>query len=714
MNTKMILNSLPKNIKEILKTNQISNLYPPQAQAIEKGLFSEQNMILSMPTASGKTLIAELAMLKTILSKGDKCLYIVPLRALASEKYDDFKEKYSYLGINTGIATGDFDYIDSSLTRNDILIATAEKVDSLLRQKPTWLCSALGCVIVDEIHYIGDPQRGPTLETVITRLININPKLKILGLSATIANAHALAQWLNATLVTSTWRPVILKEGVYCQGQIRFADGSSKILADLKLNDEIAALAIDCVNEKGQVLIFLNTRKSAQAEARRVAQAMGSYLTAQERLSLKDLSDKILKSTTETTKLSQQLSECIKNGVVFHHAGLHHAHRKLIEDSFRKNTIKVICATPTLAAGVNLPSRRTIIRGLYRYASGMGMRPVRVMEYKQMSGRAGRPKYDQFGESILLSKNKQEQSELFANFIFADPEPIQSHLGNENALRVHLLSLITTGFISSIKTAFQFIEKTFFSYQKQHYDLSEMIIEIIEFLKREEMIKEKNDKLLPTAFGTRTSRLYIDPISAVIIRDCLRAPKIKISTLNFLYIICCLPDMIRLTLNKSDIEKVVAFADKNKEPFKITLSLAEDFSLHLAKIKTVWMFNQWINEEKEESICEFFGVGPGDIHRFVDTAAWLVYASCELAKLFKISNTKPLYQLRAQIRYGIKLELVELANLKGIGRIRARNLFTKGYTSLTQLKNASLEKLQKVPNIGKEVALGIKKQLQTL
>jgi len=714
MNTQKIFQSLPSNIKTILESTGINDLYPPQAEAIKNGLLEDKNMILSMPTASGKTLLAEMVMLKAILGKKGNCLYIVPARALASEKYEDFRLKYSSIGLRTGIATGDFDYVAPNLTLNDILIATAEKVDSLLRQKPSWLCSKLACVVVDEMHYIGDPHRGATLETVITRLLMIKENLKVLGLSATIANAHVLAGWLNANLVKSTWRPVPLKEGVYCRGEIRFADGSTKPVDIKKTNDEISALAIDCISDKGQALVFVNTRRSAQAQARRMAKDMRGVLTHQERSALSELSAAAGQSGQETTKLSKQLFDCLKSGVVFHHAGLHHTHRKLIEDNFKKNVIKVVCATPTLAVGVNLPSRRTIIRGMYRYVSGAGLRPVSVMEYKQMSGRAGRPKYDKFGEAILISRNKQEQGDMFTDFIFADSEPIRSYLGNENSLRVHLLASIVTGFITSVKSAFEFIGKTFFSYTEKFYDLSEMVVEIIEFLEREDMIKRKNDKLMPSAFGTRISRLYIDPISAVIIRDSLKAEPILANRTSLLYLVCALPDMLTLAFNKSDVEKVVPFAHVHSEDFELPMPLSEDYSLHLARIKTVMMIMRWTEEEKEESVCEFFGVGPGDIHRFMDTADWLLYSTVELAKLFKIQKLQPLHQLRAQVRYGIKSELIELVSLKGVGRIRARSMFNSGYKKLSSLKTAPLEKLQKIPNIGKEIALNIKKQVEKL
>ncbi|MCP4650091.1 MAG: DEAD/DEAH box helicase [PVC group bacterium] len=714
MDTLKVFKSLPEEIQEVLKASGIDNLYPPQAEAVTNGLLEDKNIVLSMPTAAGKTLLAELVMLKTLLDKKGNCLYIVPLRALASEKFEDFRKKFASLGIKVGIATGDFDRVDPYLTKNDILIATAEKVDSLLRQKPDWLCSRLACVVIDEIHYIGDPKRGPTLETVITRLLNMNPDLKLVGLSATIANANDISGWLNASLVSSIWRPVSLKEGVYCEGEITFADGSRKQIDFEHTSDDVAALAIDCIKDTGQVLVFVTTRRSAQAEARRISKEVQHILTTKEKTKLNDLAKEIETSAGETTKVSKQLGEYLKNGVVFHHAGLHYSHRKIIEDSFRQNLIKVICATPTLAVGVNLPSRRTIIRGLYRYVSGVGMRPVRVMEYKQMSGRAGRPGYDKFGESVLFARNKSEQQDLFSDFIFADSEPIHSHLGNESALRVHLLASIVTGFITSEESAFEFIKKTFFSYQEKYYDLSDMILEILEFLESEDMIQKKASQLLPTAFGTRISRLYIDPISAVILRDCLKDAPTALHPTTLLYLICSIPDMCKLALKKQDIEKLVPFADKHADLFELPLPLDDDYSSQLAKIKTVLLLMQWMEEVKEDTICTSFGIGPGDVHRFVETAEWLFYATIELSKLFKTPTIEKLHNIRTQLRYGIKSELMDLVRLKGIGRTRARNLFSAGFKNMQKLQTAPLQKLQKVPTIGKEIAANIKKQAVAL
>ena len=257
---------LPRDVVMVLETCGINELYPPQVDALKKGALDGKNLVLAIPTASGKTLIAEFCMLKSALEHGGRSLYVVPLRALASEKYEEFKEKYGPLGVKVGISTGDFDTVDPRLAHYDILVATSEKIDSLLRHRAKWLADVVSVVVLDEIHLIDEPGRGPTLEVLTARLKQVNPKVQILALSATIKNADEIAEWLNAELVKSDWRPVPLKKGVYHHNKITFDDGSEKTVKTM-VPEDVAALAIDTVQEGGQALVFVNTRKSAQATA---------------------------------------------------------------------------------------------------------------------------------------------------------------------------------------------------------------------------------------------------------------------------------------------------------------------------------------------------------------------------------------------------------------------------------------------------------------
>ena len=176
-------------------------------------------MLICTPTASGKTLIAELAAMSRIYNNIGKAIYIVPLKALANEKYKDFKNKYKDLKI--ALSIGDFDSSDSYLEKYDFIITTSEKLDSLIRHHSPWL-NEVGTIIIDEIHLLNDPGRGPTLEILITMLRRLLKKAQFIGLSATIGNPKELAKWLDAELVIDKWRPVELKKGVYLDGEIEF------------------------------------------------------------------------------------------------------------------------------------------------------------------------------------------------------------------------------------------------------------------------------------------------------------------------------------------------------------------------------------------------------------------------------------------------------------------------------------------------------------
>ncbi|HET8720311.1 MAG TPA: DEAD/DEAH box helicase, partial [Candidatus Nitrosotenuis sp.] len=203
--------------KQFLSAQGFSKLYPPQEAAVNAGLLDGQSILVAAPTASGKTLIAMLGMMSFLDKKEGKIVYLTPLRALASEKFSEFKklEKAS-LGkpIKVAISTGDFDSVDREAENADVVVLTNEKMDSLIRHGVEWI-DKIGLVIADEVHLIGDQDRGPTLEILLTNLKEIESKPQIVGLSATITNSEEIADWLGCKLVLSNWRPVPLTEGVF-------------------------------------------------------------------------------------------------------------------------------------------------------------------------------------------------------------------------------------------------------------------------------------------------------------------------------------------------------------------------------------------------------------------------------------------------------------------------------------------------------------------
>jgi len=219
MDLKSIKDKLPDSVYDILE-KEIKDLRPAQEKSVKKGLLEGRSLLVCTPTASGKTLIAELAMLKAIVEGKGKAVYIVPLKALASEKFRDFKRRYSNIA-KIALSMGDIDSSDSFLADYDLIVTTSEKLDSLIRHHAPWL-ESVATVVVDEIHLLNDTERGPTLEILLTILKQLLKSAQIIGLSATIGNAEELAEWLQADLIVDEWRPVELHKGIYLDGKIEF------------------------------------------------------------------------------------------------------------------------------------------------------------------------------------------------------------------------------------------------------------------------------------------------------------------------------------------------------------------------------------------------------------------------------------------------------------------------------------------------------------
>ncbi len=708
--------NFPPQAINIITSSGIEDLYPPQAEAIEKGLLKGNSVLMSVPTAAGKTLMAELCMLRAILFNKGRCLYIAPLKALAGEKFKDFKDKYEALGIKVGLAIGDMDSPSKNLNRYDIIIATAEKVDSLLRSKAQWLIDGLSVVVLDEIHFINDELRGPTMEILTARIKQLSPNAQLLALSATIRNAQEMADWLDAELVKSDFRPIPLKEGVYFNEEIVFNEHGTKLIRE-DAPDDVSKLSLDTLKGQGQVLIFVNSRRSAQAVSRQVSKSVAQTLTVEEKANLTKLAKKIAGTEANSTKICQQLADVVASGAAFHHAGLKPTQRELIEENFKKNLIKVIGCTPTLAAGVNLPARRAIIRDCKRFANGVGQVYIPTSEYKQCAGRAGRPQYDDYGEAVLVAKTNSQSSTLFDKYINAEPEPVMSKLANEASLRIHILSSISAGYVHDVNSMFEFLSHTFLHHQRLEANLMDVVGDIFDFLHREKFVEKSGYRFFPTPIGQLTSRLYLDPITTMTIRDGLNLlPNDKpASACGILHLVCCTPDGPRMNIGKKDMQDLEEFASHFNEDFLLTpenCHAIEDLYAYLATLKTTWLLMHWIEEEREDKICDQFSTGPGDVYRHVEATQWLLHATCRIAHLLqKKKLTFELERLRNRVRYGIKEELLELTQLKGVGRVRARVLFASNFTKFKDLKGVPAEQISQIKQIGSALAKDIVQQL---
>ena len=204
MNISELKSKLPVDLFNVLKED-IIELRPSQEKAIQAGLLEGNNLLVCTPTASGKTLIAEIALIKSIMENKGKGIYVVPLRALATEKFKDFKKKYEKL-IRIAVSIGDMDSSGRTLENYDLIFCTSEKLDSLIRYNSPWL-KYIKTIVIDEIHLLNDLSRGPTLEVTLTILKTLLTNPQFIGLSATIGNPQELADWLEAKLVQDSKLP---------------------------------------------------------------------------------------------------------------------------------------------------------------------------------------------------------------------------------------------------------------------------------------------------------------------------------------------------------------------------------------------------------------------------------------------------------------------------------------------------------------------------
>ncbi len=703
---------IPSYFLDKLNSLGYIKLYPPQEKAVKNGLLNGKNMVICTPTSSGKTLIGIFSAILHLL-KGNKVLYICPLRSIASEKYEEISNML-YDKYKVALSIGDYDSSDPWLENYDFIISTYEKADSLLRHKASWL-NDVSLFIIDEIHMINS-NRGPTLEFLIARLKKLRSGSNFLALSATIKNVQEVAQWLSAEFIIDNWRPVPLKEGVYKKGIIRYKDDSVEKIQEVSGVGYID-LAMDIIEKGGQALVFNSSRTSSVRVANRLQQFVSKYLNSEE----KDVLKKIASKIEDSDRSSQNLKELIQSGVAFHHAGLSYNTRKFIEDAFRNRYIKVISSTTTLGAGVNVPARRVIINEISRYEPDLGYSlTLSVNEYKQLAGRAGRPKYDNVGEAIIIAKGGYDVDYLMNNYIYADYEAVESQITNEKSLRSHVLTIIANNVANDKHELEEILSLTFAGNKFGTKILMNLSNKIIDFLSKENFIIFKKDNFVATQIGKRISELYIDPVSAsLIIKGLNYYSKKYVRNLDFasLFLICNTEDAQTLNVNKFELDQLYDELQSYLENDTLypTLEYSYDDEDILSKYKAARVLYDWINEVRDDFIADKYSIGLGDLYNLVQTSKWLCYSASELARILKHTDlANHLSKLTLRLASGVKEELIELVQIPGIGRYKARVLYNAGYKNFKSLKEAKEDELLKIPGIGHETVKQIKKFLSTL
>jgi len=481
--------------------------------------------------------------------------------------------------------------------------------------------------------------------------------------------------------------------------------------------DSLLNIALDTIKINKQALIFVSSRQSAEKTAEDIAKKIKEKL-------LPELAGKVLNILPRPTKQCERLSRCVEKGVAFHHAGLTAEQKELVEENFRSGRIKIICCTPTLAYGVDLPAFRAIIRDLYRYGV-WGMQFIPVLDFQQMIGRAGRPGKEDFGEAIAIAKTKRDASIIIEKFFNGKPENIYSKLAVEPVFRTYLLSLIAANFCTSKKEINDFFSRTFYAHQYRDLEkLSFIIDKMLHLLEDWRFIVSDENDFKPadnldttytaTLLGKRVAQLYLDPYTAHFLVESLRKiPLKRTNPFSFLHLIsCCLEMRPWLKARNNEIdsinEKIIKMHDSLLAEEPLIYEQAHEYFID--QFKTAMFFEEWINEKDEEYLLENYNIRPGEIKTKLEIADWLLYSLEEISRIMQMpSLIKELLKLRLRVKHGAKEELLPLLRLKNIGRARARKLYENRLRTIDDLKNIDVSSLKQI--IGEKIAENIKEQL---
>jgi helicase len=486
-------------------------------------------------------------------------------------------------------------------------------------------------------------------------------------------------------------------------------------------------IALDTIKMGKQALVFCNTRQSSESTAEKIAESLETKDPV-----LQELSERILKVLSSPTKQCRRLAYCVKKGTAFHHAGLASEQRKIVENGFKKGTIKIICSTPTLAMGINLPAFRAVIKDLKRYGGRWGMEWIPALEYHQMAGRAGRPDFnDLHGEAICIAAAEKDIDDILDKFIEAEAEEIYSKLAVEPVLRTYCLSLLSTGFAKTTEELIGFFQKTFYGHQYGDMQrLGAIVDKILGLLEEWQMIIRNkgvvssefisasdigkgSGRIEVTKLGERVAQLYLDPYTANQIVSALhRADEKKAIDFSYIQLACQTLELRPLPTVKVKetpfMESMVAEHSHHLIAFEPSI-FEPEYDDFLKSIKLSLALYAWMDEKNEDEILEMYNIAPGELHAKKELCDWLLYAMTEIAEVIgKTDQNKTVKKARFRLDKGVKEELIPLTRIPNIGRVRARLLFRNSIKDIGDIKAADLTKLTQL--LGPKIARTLKEE----
>lgn len=719
---------VPPEIISLWQEQESETLLPLQELAVKRhGLFDGGNLLIQAPTSSGKTFIGEMAALQTAMRR-KKAVYLVPLKALAEEKYLDFKNKYEQYGVRVIVATRDHRQFDRDLEDGafSIAIVVYEKLSQLLVRRPERLAE-IELIIADELEILSDPERGAMAEVLLTRILQAQhfkgparANCRLIGLSAVIGESDRLANWMDASLLYYERRPVELRYGVMHDGVFRYRtyndfgeDEETLVGGHAESTAEMVVENVCAFAERGETcLVFVKAKEESRRFAETVAQRLDNVSAPDATAALNQL---------EPTRSRDCLLNTIQHGVAFHNADLSPEERRAVEDAFRRGEIRVMISTTTLAVGMNLPARNVFITSdKWQYDRRFGMpwkTPILRSEYENMGGRAGRygAGYPH-GRSILVAASPFEAETLWRRYVEGDRERIEPQLGKE-PLENHVLQLIASRVCRTEEELQTFLEKTLTG---QWEWLEILTVHELEFQLRAAVnraidagmiVTNERNVFIATPLGYAVASKGVTIRTAVELQEWIAESETRKWIDLDLVLAAAMTDdgrMFHLALTGQEYEQ----ADYHGQLKRLTTDhpLTPDTPLNRLRsstlmpffeevraIKIALLLSGWINHVPVGELEERFHTLKGQILGAAEQIGWLLDAARAVADVLGADETfvKRIGALAQRVEYGLKASALPVARVTGGADPRAQVLALEnaGLTKPAAIKNASLDLL---------------------
>jgi helicase len=651
-------------------------LNPVQEEVVARGLLNSGfNCVLQMPTGAGKTWLAEQA-IEATLKTGARAIYLTPLRALANELIERWKQRFD--GYEVGIFTGEYGQRQAypvPFERAQVLIMTPERLDACTRHwRAHWgWIPQVSLLVVDELHLLGERGRGPRLEGALMRVRRLNPFLQLLCLSATLGNRAELAEWLGGVHFASSWKPIPI---TWSCARYKRATDKPRILTE-----EVQR----CVVEGGQSLVFVQSRRRAETLS----------------LTLRDAG--------------------IPAG--HHHAGLDSEKRRRLEGEYRAGTLRALVSTGTLEMGLNLPARQVVLYDLQSY-DGNDFVPLSVNTVWQRAGRAGRRGLDPQGEVVLIAPSWDRAADRYAAGQF---EKINSGLVEGRALAEQVLAEVSSGLARTRAQLGRNLQQSLAAHQRRLPALGRTVNEMLESEMLVEALEDgaRGATLKATRLGRIAVRQMLAPSTVVTLARALQTEEAERLTFFDILLLCAQTDDCepRTPVDFEELENLGDWLSNERSSWLCgsNLAIQERFGLTgrrlLAIIKTAFVVRAWTRLGNADEVADSFGCYAFEVRRLGESVERILTAAVAVLTPPKEQHLdggeappevpsddgpslrERVRALASMVAHGVDEQVVTLTLLEGIGGTLARRLRDAGIADIEDLALTDPGDLAKVRGV---------------